>query len=203
MNAPAGGTVCPKSLRPQQATVPSVRTAQVWALPALTCATVPGVSRTNAGFASRSGLVRSDSQAMAKASPNRVGRRIQSIVTVVSSLLAQPFVQHQEQVEPLAVIAHAVTVLARHGANSVGVEPSGIAQARTLRQLIGPSAGRPTPEPHLQWRGKAVLGSLEQLGREGPLQQRLEQRLSAAAVPQPPIPEAQRGLQHLPVPEKR
>src|SRR2546430_10521505 len=36
--------------------------SQVWALPALTCATVPGVSRTNAGFASRSGLVRSDSR---------------------------------------------------------------------------------------------------------------------------------------------
>src|SRR5438132_1157009 len=104
-----------------------------------------------------------------------------------ASVLVQPFAQHQEEVQPLAVIAHAVTVLPRHGTNPSGVEPSGIAQARTLRQLIGPSAGRPTPEPHLQWRGKAVLGSLEQLGRDEPLQQRLEQRLAAVAVQQPTI----------------
>ncbi len=111
-------------------------------------------------------------------------------------MLVQPFAQHQEEVQPLAVVPHAVTVLARHRANSVGLEPSGIAQTRTFRQLIGPSGGRPTPEPHLQWRGKAVLGSLEQLGWDEPLQQRLEQRLAAIAVQELPIRQSERELEH-------
>jgi len=34
-------------------------------------------------------------------------------------VLVQPFAQHQEEVQPLAVIPHALAVLARHGANSV------------------------------------------------------------------------------------
>ncbi len=64
--------------------------------------------------------------------------------TRIASLLVQPFMQHQEEVQPLAMTPHAVAVLARHGANPGGVEPAGIAQARTFRELVGPGAGRPS-----------------------------------------------------------
>src|SRR5205823_11217204 len=127
---------------------------------ALTCATVPGSSRTNAGFASRPGLVRSDSQAMAKASPHSVSARTQrpgfSIITVVSSLLAQPFVQHDEVVQPLAVIPRTLTVLTSHVANPSGVEPAAVPQALAVRQLIGPGARCLVREPHRQRNGEAV-----------------------------------------------
>src|SRR5213593_1698657 len=89
-------------------------------------------------------------------------------------MLVQPLAQHQEIVQPLAVIPHAVTVLTRHGANPSGLEPATIAHALTVRQLVAPGAGRPTGEPRLERDGEAVLGSLEQIGREKAPQERLE-----------------------------
>ena len=41
LKVPAGGAACPSPLMPQQASVPSVLTAQVWKAPALTVVYVP------------------------------------------------------------------------------------------------------------------------------------------------------------------
>src|SRR5439155_1741804 len=80
-----------------------------------------------------------------------------------TSMLVQPFAQHQEIVQLLAVIPQAVAVLTHHGANCGVVQPAAIAQSLTFRQLVAPSAGRPTGEPHLERDGEGVLGSLEQI----------------------------------------
>src|SRR5438132_1417363 len=95
------------------------------------------------------------------------------------------------------MVPQAVTVLTRHGANPRRVEPAAIAQALTVRQLVGPDAGRPASEPHLQGQRKAVLRSLEQLGGDESLQQRLEQRLAAVAIEEPPVWKPEGEFQHL------
>ena len=41
-----------------------------------------------------------------------------------------------------------------------------------------------------------MLGSLEQLGRNEPSQERLEQRLAAVAIHEPPIRQSERELEH-------
>src|SRR5438094_5736060 len=87
MNAPAGGVTCPESSSPQQATEWSVRSAQLWKYPAVTSATVPGVSRTHAGGPILlAGAVRSDSQAMVNTNPKTVSMRIERVfgVTILS-----------------------------------------------------------------------------------------------------------------------
>src|SRR5438552_5780009 len=89
-----------------------------------------------------------------------------------TSMLVQPFAQHQEIVQLLAVIPQAVAVLTHQGANSGGVQPAAIAQALIFRQLVAPGAGRPTGEPHLERDGEAVPGSPEQNGREKSWQER-------------------------------
>src|SRR2546429_9016494 len=104
-----------------------------------------------------------------------------------ASMLVQPFAQHQEIVQPLAVIPQAVAVLTHQGANSGGVQPAAIAQALTFHQLVAPGAGRPTREPHLQRDGKAVLGSPEQIFGEKSCQQRLEERLSSIPIQEPVV----------------
>src|SRR5437016_5964432 len=70
-----------------------------------------------------------------------------------ASMLVQPFAQHQEIVQALAVIPQAVAVLTHQGANTGGVQPAAIAQALTFHQLVAPGAGRPTREPLLQRDG--------------------------------------------------
>src|SRR2546426_2868 len=113
-----------------------------------------------------------------------------------ASMLVQPFAQHHKVVQPLAMVPQAVTVLPCHGANPGRVEPAAIAQALTFRRLAGPGAGRPRPEPHLQWGRKAVLRSLEEVGRDEPLQQRFEQRLAAIAIYEPLVRQPEREFQH-------
>src|SRR6059058_2217134 len=102
-----------------------------------------------------------------------------------TSMLVQPFAQHEEIVQPLAVIPQAVAVLTHQRAKSGGVQPAAIAQALTFRQLVAPRAGRPTGEPHLERDGESVLGSPEQIGREKSCQQRLEERLSSIPIQEP------------------
>src|SRR5207248_4872226 len=102
----------------------------------------------------------------------------------VSSLLAQPFVQHDEVVQPLAVIPRTLTVLTSHVANPSGVEPAAVPQALAVRQLIGPGARCLVREPHRQRNVEAVLRSLEQLGRDESGQQgRSEEHTSELQSP--------------------
>src|SRR3977135_537273 len=102
-----------------------------------------------------------------------------------TSMLVQPFAQHGEIVQQLAMIPPALAVLVGQVANPGGVEPPTVVQALPVCQLVGPGAGRPTREPHLQRDGKAVLGSLEQVGRDESSQQRLEERLPSLPIQEP------------------
>src|SRR5205823_2060299 len=120
-----------------------------------------------------------------------------------TSMLVQPFAQHEEIVQPLAVIPQAVAVLTHQRAKSGGVQPAAIAQALTFRQLVAPRAGRPTGEPHLERDGEGVLGSPEQIGREKSCQQRLEERLSSIPIQEPVVREPQRDFQHFVVQQGR
>src|SRR5436190_23977616 len=112
-----------------------------------------------------------------------------------ASMLVQPFAQHQEIVQPLAVIPQAVAVLTHEGANSGGVQPATIPQALTFHQLVAPSACRPPGEPHLERDGEGMLGSPEQIGWEKSCQQSLEERFSSIPIQEPVVREPQREFQ--------
>src|SRR5205823_14365761 len=112
--------------------------------------------------------------------------------TTGESMMVQPFAQYHEIVEQLAMIPHAVTVLTSHVANPAAVEQATVAQAFTVRQLLGPGAGGPTREPHLQRDGKALLGSFEQVRRDESSQKRLQERLPSLTVQEPVVREPQR-----------
>ena len=55
VKVPPGAAACPASLRPQHATVWSVRSAQAWKYPALIWVNVPGGDARNDGSTSHTG----------------------------------------------------------------------------------------------------------------------------------------------------